>query len=44
MSGECGNEEIHLATLSDDKNTWVCSEDEDIGHKLDDEKQSPWFF
>ena len=42
-SGECGNEEAHLATLSDDKETWVCSEDEDVGHKLDDEKQFPWF-
>ena len=42
-SGECGNVHVHLATLSDDKKIWVCSEDEDVGHKLDDEKQSPWF-
>ena len=41
-SGECGNKEAHLATLSDDKKTWVCSEDEDTGNDLD-KKQTPWF-
>ena len=40
-SGDCGNEEAHLATLSDDKETWVCSEDEDTGLKLD-ENRSFW--
>ena len=42
-SGDCGNVEAHLAILSDDKKIWVCSEDEDTGYKLDNEKQSPWF-
>ena len=40
-SGECGNKEAHLAILSDDKKTWVCSEHEYIGNKLN-EKQSLW--
>ena len=40
-SGDCGNKKAHLATLSDDKEIWVCSEDEDTGLKLD-KRQSLW--
>jgi hypothetical protein len=40
-SGECGNEETHLATLDDDRTMWTCSEDESIGDDLD-EMQKLW--
>ena len=41
-SGECGNKETHYATLDNDVETWVCSEDEKTGNDLN-RKQTPWF-
>ena len=34
-SGECGNEEVHLATLDPKKESWICSEHEETGKYLD---------
>ena len=40
-SGKCGNKEPHLATLDDKRETWICSEDENVGTYLD-QKQKYW--
>ena len=40
-SGECGNEEVHLATLDSKRETWICSEDENTGGYLD-QRQKIW--
>ena len=41
-SGECGNKEVHLATLDEDRESWKCSEDTTIGDDLD-QRQTVWF-
>ena len=40
-SGECGNSEVHLATLSADGETWRCSEDPCVGDDLN-HRQTLW--
>ena len=40
-SGECGNSEVHLATLSADRETWRCSEDPSVGDDLN-HSQTLW--
>ena len=42
-SGECGNEEVHLATviLDTEEEAWICSEDEDTGDILN-QQQRHW--
>ena len=40
-SGECGNSEVHLATLSADRETWRCSEDSCVGDDLN-HRQTLW--
>ena len=42
-SGECGRTEPHLATLDEDRETWRCSEDADVGDDLDEKRQALWF-
>ena len=34
-SGECGNQEVHLATLDDNRESWTCSKDPCMGEDLD---------
>ena len=41
-SGECGNEDAHLATLDDEKESWKCSENASIGDDVD-LRQAIWF-
>ena len=41
-SGECGNTELHLATLDPKGETWTCSKDRNIGDYLN-ESQVLWF-
>ena len=41
-SGECGNKEVHLATLDPKGETWICSEDGDTGSYLN-KRQKFWF-
>ena len=40
-SGECGNEEVHLATLDPKRESWICSKDEETGNNLDP-RQRHW--
>ena len=40
-SGECGNSEVHLATLSADRETWRCPEDPSVGDDLN-HRQTLW--
>ena len=42
-SGECGNKEAHLATITKERKWWKCSEDADIGDILDKERQALWY-
>ena len=42
-SGECGNKEAHLGTITKDRKWWKCSENADIGDILDRERQTVWF-
>ena len=41
-SGECGNQEAHLATLDDDRESWTCSKDPYTGEDLD-QRHKMWF-
>ena len=43
-SGDCGNKEVHLATvvLDTKEEAWICSEDEDTGDILN-QQQSLWY-
>ena len=41
-SGECGNTEVHLATLDEKRESWRCTEDEEEGEELS-QRQTIWF-